>query len=79
MRLYRLNWLIETKIDDNQGSHVRYHQQRLWCGSQKECAALRRKIRQREGYVPNSVQTAPINVPTTKDKLIAFLNREKLT
>ncbi|GAG21144.1 unnamed protein product [marine sediment metagenome] len=46
----------------------------VWCGSQAEASRKRKLIRQRHGYIPNSVQTTPINISTKKDQFIKFIN-----
>lgn len=46
----------------------------VWAGSQSEAGSLRKQIRQKNGYMPNSVQTSKIDVPTKKTDLIKFLN-----
>ena len=46
-----------------------------WVGSGKEAGQIRKSARQKTGYVPNSVKTDKINVPTNKQGLIDFLNK----
>jgi hypothetical protein len=46
----------------------------VWAGSKSDAGSLRKKIRQEHGYMPNSVQTSKIDVPTKKTDLIKFLN-----
>ena len=48
----------------------------VWAGSQSEAGSLRKQIRQKHGYIPNSVQTSKIDVPTKKNDLIKFLNSD---
>ena len=47
-----------------------------WDGSAKDAGANRKKIRQKYGFIPNSVQSAKIIVPTNKKDVIKFLNSE---
>jgi hypothetical protein len=47
-----------------------------WHGSAKEAGAFRKISRQKYGYIPNSIQTAKIVVPTLKVDLIKFLNSD---
>jgi len=49
-----------------------------WAGSGKDAGSIRKNARQEHGYVPNSVQTAKIDVPTKKDLLIDWLNTMKV-
>ena len=42
--------------------------------SQKDAGAMRKEIRQSNGYVPNSVETIPVDIPTTKNDLVTVLN-----
>lgn len=67
MRLYRISYQI--KKDDVIDTDT------IWAGSQSESSTRRRIIRQLNGYVPNSVQTEQIDVPTSKVQLIDFLNK----
>ena len=47
-----------------------------WAGSGKEAGQIRKQARQKIGYVPNSVKTDKIDVPTNKIGLIEFLNKQ---
>lgn len=49
-----------------------------WAGSGKDAGSIRKNARQEDGYVPNSVQTEKIDVPTKKDLLIEWLNKMKV-
>lgn len=46
-----------------------------WVGSGKEASAKRKLIRQMFRYIPNSVQTLKVDVPTDKISLLKFLNK----
>ena len=45
-----------------------------WVGSQADASAKRGKIRSRSDYIPSSVQTDKIDIPTNKKGLLAYLN-----
>lgn len=68
MLLYKITYQVQINKDD----HVSLHKQ--WEGSKADAGNFRAWARQRHGYIPNSVQTEKINVPTKKDELIKFLN-----
>jgi hypothetical protein len=68
MLLYKITYQVQINKDD----HVSLHNQ--WEGSKAAAAKYRSWARGRHGYIPNSIQTQFINVPTKKDELIKFLN-----
>lgn len=70
MMLYRTTY---QKENPETGLTTTYFR---WDGSAKDAGANRKKMRQRHGFVPNSVQTAKIIVPTNKKDVIKFLNSE---
>ncbi len=45
-----------------------------FAASQKDAGAIRKEIRQSDGYIPNSVQTIPVDIPTKKNDLVTVLN-----
>lgn len=47
-----------------------------WVGSKSEASKERAWIRSRDHYVPASVETEQIDVPTNKKGLLGFLNRQ---
>jgi len=47
-----------------------------WVGSKSDASKKRAKIRSRHDYVPASVETEQIDVPTNKIGLLGFLNNE---
>jgi hypothetical protein len=69
---------MKKKTDDFPGSQNTTTIIR-WTGSQAEAATLRKEARQTTGYVPNSIQTEIIDVPTKKQELIKFLNKKIVT
>lgn len=62
MRLQRITWIENDEQKVN------------WAGSLSAASSKRKLLRQRVGYVPNSVQTQFIDVPTKKDGLLRILN-----
>lgn len=68
MLLYRITYLMKDEITKDPIEKVK------WAGSQKQAASIRANKRHMKAYVPNSIQTEKIDVPTTKDKLISWLN-----
>lgn len=48
-----------------------------WVGSKAEASKERAWIRSRHDYVPASVQTEQIDVPTNKKDLLGFLNNKE--
>lgn len=73
MLLYHTTYQTEvSKIDGMK--IVKTHSK--WHGSAKDAGSYRRQSRQQEGYVPNSIQSAKIVVPTNKTELIKFLNSD---
>ncbi len=68
MLLYKVTYQTQMSKDD----HVALHKK--WIGSKEASANFRALARQRRGYIPNSIQTEKIVVPTKKDELIKFLN-----
>lgn len=66
MLLYKTTY--QTEIEKIVETHTHWH------GSAKEAGSYRKKSRQAFGYIPNSIQSAKIEVSTKKDQLIAFLN-----
>jgi hypothetical protein len=72
MLLYKITYQIKHKASDS----LIVNTYSVWVGSQAEAATKRRNIRHITGYMPNSVQTSKIDVPTKKADLIKFLNSE---
>jgi ABC-type Mn2+/Zn2+ transport system ATPase subunit len=66
MLLYKTTY--QTEIKKIVETHIKWH------GSAKDAGSHRKKSRQKYGYVPNSIQSAKIVVPTSKKDLIKFLN-----
>jgi len=66
MKLYFVAWKMYDSEQSNFDSQ--------WVGSQAEAASLRKNVRQKHGYIPKSVGTKTINVPTDKRGLLKFLN-----
>lgn len=69
MLLYKITY----KIDSNTFATISEITE--WVGSGKEAGKIRKSARQKTGYVSNSVKTDKINVPTNKQGLIDFLNK----
>jgi hypothetical protein len=75
MLLYKVTWQIEkgridnTKIVDTLTK---------WEPSAKDAGSTRKKARQMDGYIPNSIQTSKIVVPSDKKGIINFLNSDIL-
>ena len=77
MLLYRITYRMKaTPVDED--SDVALNPIELYTGSQSDAGAARRLIRQKNGYVPNSVETIKVNFPTKKDGIIDFLNSNRL-
>ena len=74
MLLYKVTYQKKVSTEDLNIDPVYTHT--MWLGSSKEAVSMRKLIRQEHGYIPNSVQTAKINVPVDKKGLIKFLNKE---
>ena len=71
MLLYKVTWQIEkTKIDKMKIVDTLTK----WVASGKDAGSCRKKARQEHGYIPKSVQTSKIVVPTDKKGIIKFLN-----
>jgi hypothetical protein len=70
MLLYKVTYQVQINKDD----HVSLYKE--WLGSKQTAGKHRAWARQRHGYIPNSIQTELINVPTKKDELIKFLNSD---
>jgi len=68
MLLYKTTYQIQYEKDEPEKTHSR------WDGSAKDAGSNRKKIRQMHGFIPNSVQSAKIIVPTDKPSMLAFLN-----
>lgn len=66
MLLYKT--IYQTEIEKIVETHTQWH------GSAKDAGAYRKKSRQRHGYIPNSIQSAKIVVPTNKVDMLKFLN-----
>lgn len=75
MLFYKVTWQIEkgridnTKIVDTQIK---------WEPSAKDAGSTRKKARQMDGYIPNSIQTSKIAVPADKKGFLKFLNSDML-
>lgn len=74
MRLYRITWKIKTQTGNPATTVIVPHQ--VWAGTQTQSAAIRGGVRQKHGYVPNSVDTEAVDVPIDKKGLLKFLNTE---
>ena len=71
MLLYKVTWQIEkTKIDKMKIVDTLTK----WEPSAKDAGSTRKKARQMDGYIPNSIQTSKIVVPSDKKGIIKFLN-----
>lgn len=68
MLLYKTTYQTQYVKQDPVTNHI------IWNGSAKDAGAARKNIRQTLGFIPNSVQTAKIVVPTDKEGLLKFLN-----
>ena len=68
MLLYKTTYQTHYDKDEPVQTHTR------WDGSAKDAGASRKKIRQTVGFIPNSVQSSKITVPTDKPSLLKFLN-----
>ena len=68
MLLYKITYQVQVNKEDNVSLH------KEWVGSKSDAAKYRAWARQRHGYIPNSVQTEFINIPTDKKGLIKLLN-----
>jgi hypothetical protein len=66
MLLYKTTY--QTEIEKIVETHTKWH------GSAKDAGSHRKKSRQRHGYIPNSIQSAKIVIPTNKPEFIKFLN-----
>lgn len=73
MLLYKTTY----QIDDKNDTPIKTHS--TWDGSAKDAGSTRKKIRQMHGFIPNSVQSAKIIVPTNKFDLLKFLNSKFIT
>lgn len=72
MLLHLITYEVRYKGDaDTETASGRYG---IIVGSQKEAGQRRKSIRQTVGYVPNSVETARIDVPNAKSGLLKVLN-----
>ena len=75
MLLYKVTWQIEkTKIDKMKIVDTLTK----WVASGKDAGSCRKKARQMDGYIPNSIQTSKIVVPSDKKGIINFLNSDIL-
>ncbi len=72
MLLYKITYQTKVSKED----HVALHKQ--WEGSKAAASKFRSWARQRHGYIPSSVQTEHIDVPTKKDGLLKFLNSDMM-
>jgi sulfate adenylyltransferase subunit 1 (EFTu-like GTPase family) len=72
MLLYKTTFQIKT----DPGIHDYVQTITKWHGSMKEAGSFRKNSRQRHGYIPNSVQTQKIVVPTNKVDMLKFLNSD---
>ena len=68
MLLYKTTYQIDSKNDTPIKTHS------VWNGSAKDAGSARKKIRQMYGFIPNSIQSAKIVLPTNKPSLLKFLN-----
>ncbi len=66
MLLYKT--VYQTEIEKIVQTHSKWH------GSAKDAGSFRKTSRQKYGYIPNSIQSAKIIVPTNKTDMIKFLN-----
>ena len=67
MLLYKTTY----QIKDEEKQVITYQR---WDGSAKDAGSERKKIRQRHGFIPNSVQTQKIVLPADKKGFLRFLN-----
>jgi len=70
MLLYKTTYQTQREKDKPVKTHS------IWNGSAKDAGSSRKKIRQTYGYIPNSVQSSKIIVPTDKPSLLKFLNSD---
>lgn len=68
MLLYKTTYQTQYEKDEPVKTHTR------WDGSAKDAGSSRKKIRQIHGFIPNSVQSAKLVVPSDKPSLLKFLN-----
>ena len=73
MRIYKLTYKMKNQTEEFLHTST---QKTVFAGSKSECAKKRSNIRQIKGYVPNSIQTYPLDLDTRKTALINFLNTE---
>jgi hypothetical protein len=76
MLLHKITYQVKMDIDTPVGIEEHIKDRTYWAGSKAEAATKRGNVRQINGYMPNSVQTAAIDVPTKKRGLLNFLNTE---
>jgi hypothetical protein len=73
MMAYKITWQIKRlKLDDIKVVDTFFK----WEGSAKDAGSTRKKARQADNYVPNSLKTEKINIPTNKVDLLKFLNTD---
>ena len=70
MLLYKTTYQTQYEKDEPVKTHS------IWNGSAKDAGSARKRIRQTLGFIPNSVQSAKIVVPTDKPSLLKFLNSD---
>lgn len=72
MLLYKTTYQVK-RFETLQPNTITYFR---WHGSAKEAGAFRKTSRQIHGFIPNSIQTAKIVVPTLRVDLLKFLNSD---
>jgi hypothetical protein len=73
MLLYKTTY--QTKVTDiDQMKIVKTHAK--WHGSAKDAGSYRAKCRKLDDYIPNSIQSQKIVVPSDKKGLLSFLNSD---
>jgi hypothetical protein len=68
MLLYKTTYQVQNEKDEPVKTLT------IWNGSAKDAGTARKRIRQTYGFIPNSVQSAKIDIPTDKAGLLKFLN-----
>ena len=73
MRIYKITYQINEDHGTNETFPVT---KTCYSASQQDAGSKRANIRKIDGYIPNSVQTSPLDIDTRKNALIEFLNHD---
>lgn len=68
MLLYKTTYQTQYVKQDPIKDHT------IWNGSAKDAGSARKNVRQTLGFIPNSVKSIKVDVPTDKVGLLVFLN-----